>query len=613
MRALCRFCVWLIAGLVVPCWPAVAAPPRSILVVDQSDVRGPFYYQIFSAFRSAVNASAGPAISIYVESLDLSRFAGPAYEQSLQAHLRLKYQDKPIGAVVAIGDAALEYVSRWRMTLWPGVPVVFSMVDETSLARLNPGPGVTGSIMKLRLADMVTSALAVVSDLKRIVFVGDAWEGQTVFRHWQAEIPTAAAGLDVVDLTGTPMRELRKRIATLPDHTAILYTSIYSDGEGTFYPPADALALVAETANRPIIVAAETFVGRGGIGGFVMTASAIGKEAAQLSLRILDGESVASMPAAVGKILQPIFDWREMQRWGVAESNLPPNSEIRFRDPTAWEQYRWQIVLVLAAILLQAAVIARLFHEQRRRRKAEIDARQRMTELAHMNRHATAGELSAAIAHEINQPLGAILNNTEIAELLLDSPSPNLDDIKEILAEIKRDDQRASEVIKRLRRLLTKAEIQAQDIDLNETIREVFEFLAVQASSRDVVLSSAMSTKVVPVKGDRVQLQQVILNLVVNAMDAMANGSARERKITGRTMMVNGVAEVSIADCGPGIPSDKLPHLFEPFFTTKEHGMGMGLSIARTIVEAHGGRIWAENQTAGGAVFRLSLPLAQAH
>jgi len=315
----------------------------------------------------------------------------------------------------------------------------------------------------------------------------------------------------------------------------------------------------------------------------------------------------------VGNIQQPIFDWRQMQRWSVAESRLPQGSEIRFREPTAWEQYHWQIVFIVLAFLFLAALIALLFFEQRRRRKAEIEARQRMTELAHMNRQATAGELSASIAHEINQPLGAILNNAEIAELLLNSPAPSLDDIKEIVAEIKRDDQRASEVIKRLRSLLSKAEVQAQDIDLNETVREVFEFLSVQASSRNVVLSSAPSPQVVRVQGDRVQLQQVIMNLVVNGMDAMANGSARERRITSRTMLSNGVAEVSIADCGPGIPSDKLPHLFEPFFTTKEHGMGMGLSISRTIVEAHGGRIWAENQTGGGAIFRLSLPLAKAN
>jgi signal transduction histidine kinase len=613
MLALGMLTAVLAADLGSTAWAAPASPSRSILVVDQSDVRGPFYYQIFSSFRSTVNATSRSPVSIYVESLDLSRFGGPTYEQSLQAHLQVKYQDRPIGVIVAVGDAALEFVLRWRGTLWPGVPVVFSMADETRIAQLSPLSDVTGSIMKLRLSDMMTSARAVVPDLKGVVFVGDAWDGQTVFRHWKEEIPAATVGLDVIDLTGLPMRELRKRVSALPAHTAILYTSIYSDGEGTFFPPADAVALIAESANRPIVVSAETFVGRGGIGGYVMTASAIGREAAQISLRILDGASVASIPPAIGNILQPIFDWRQLRRWGVAESDLPEGSEIRFRDPTLWQQYWWLILLIAAAILIQAALIAGLLYEKSRRRRAETEARQRILELAHMNRHATAGELSASIAHELNQPLGAILNNTEIAEHLLESASPDLTDIKEILADIKRDDQRASEVIKRLRRLLTKSEIQAQNLDLNETLREVFELLSVQASSHDVALNSSLTSEQLPVKGDRIQLQQVILNLVVNGIDAMNGTHTGERKIVGRTALADGVAEVSIADCGPGIPLDKLPHLFEPFFTTKQHGMGMGLSIARTIVEAHGGRIWAENLTGGGAVFRLRLPLTTVH
>src|SRR4051812_7760922 len=151
---------------------AAESLPRSILVLDQSDVRGPFYYQIFSALRSTVNASPGAPVSIYVESLDLSRFGGPAYEQSLQADFGGKYQNKPIGVLVAIGDSSLEYVLRWRTTLWSGVPVVFSMVDEKTFARLSPLPGVTGSIMKLRLVDMIISARAVVPELKQVAFVG---------------------------------------------------------------------------------------------------------------------------------------------------------------------------------------------------------------------------------------------------------------------------------------------------------------------------------------------------------------------------------------------------------------------------------------------------------
>src|SRR5262249_19238111 len=158
-------------------------------------------------------------------------------------------------------------------------------------------------------------------------------------------------------------------------------------------------------------------VGGGAIGGYVLTPKSIGEEAADLALRILNGESASTIPIAEGNVVRPIFDWRQMQRWGVSASSLPSGSEIRFRDLTAWERYHWQITAIAAIFLLQTALIARLVYEHRRRRSAEVEVRQRMSELAHMNRYATAGELSSSIAHELNQPLGAILSNAETAEL----------------------------------------------------------------------------------------------------------------------------------------------------------------------------------------------------
>jgi signal transduction histidine kinase len=176
---------------------------------------------------------------------------------------------------------------------------------------------------------------------------------------------------------------------------------------------------------------------------------------------------------------------------------------------------------------------------------------------------------------------------------------------------VARDDQRANEVIRRLCSLVKLKPFEIRVIDLNETIREVFQFLSVQASTRSVTPDLQETTKNLLVKGDPVQLQQVILNLVVNSMDAMAS-LPNGRVVTGRTELCNATsAEISISDSGHGIPTEQLARVFDPFFTTKEQGMGIGLSIARTIVQAHGGRIWAENQARGGAVFRLSLPSAK--
>jgi signal transduction histidine kinase len=581
-----------IAGLAVllmtlmPFWvSAQELRPRSILVLDQAEVVGPFYYQIFSELRSVVAADARGHTTLYSENLDLSRFNGPGYEQSLQRHLREKYRDRSIGVIVAVGAATLELVLRWREDLWPGIPIVFAMVDEVDYRRLKLPPDVTGGIVRLGLAESIAAARAVVPGVKTIAFVGDSWDGQVVFRNWKDEIVTAAAGLNVVEIVGLRMTEIRKKVAELPDDSAIVYSSVYSDGEGSFYPPATALALIAEKANRPIIVAAETFLSPGGISGSVLVPDVIGADAARTALRILGGERPSNIPPVTGAV-KPIFNWEQMQRWKVSESRLPAGSEIRFREPGLWEKYRWQSITVVVVLLLQAGLIAILLHERKRRHDAEIESRQRMSELAHVNRLTTAGELSSTIAHELNQPLGSILTNTETAELMLRSGAPDLDEMKEILADIRRDDMRANEIIRRMRSYGKQSPFEAREVDLNATVREVFKFLSGQASARNITLELRTSPGTLSVKADPVQLQQVILNLIINSMDALGDMGDR-RSVVGRTELNGGKsAVISISDSGPGIPGDKLTRIFDPFFTTKEQGMGIGLAIARSIVLA---------------------------
>ena len=232
--------------------------------------------------------------------------------------------------------------------------------------------------------------------------------------------------------------------------------------------------------------------------------------------------------------------------------------------------------------------------------------------LAHTQRLAIMGELTAMIAHEINQPLTAMLSNAEAAEILLERADPPLNEIRAIISDIRKNDLRADEAIRRIRALLRKRETQMQPLDINGAVSDALELVAGDALRRRVRIVAELAWGLSPVLGDRVQLEQVLLNLIINAMDAMADTPVSARHLTVQTRSGrDDSVEVAVTDSGSGIAPDRLASVFESFYTTKKEGMGLGLSIARSIITAHQGRIWAENNSSGGATFYFSVPAAR--
>ncbi|MCH8959974.1 MAG: response regulator [Bacteroidetes bacterium] len=257
-------------------------------------------------------------------------------------------------------------------------------------------------------------------------------------------------------------------------------------------------------------------------------------------------------------------------------------------------------------------------YEQDKQLAAQNEALQRQQEenrllreeLAHVLRIATMGELTAALAHEINQPLTAIRSNAQAAKRFMNTDTPDLDEIGEILDDIIADDRRAAEVIIRLRALLQKQTITTAPLDINAVVGEVTGLLHSDAVIKNVAVELDLAEDLPPVLGDRVQLQQVLLNLMMNGFDAMEGVPTPERILVIRTAQEAGsLVRVSVRDAGVGFDGQDVEELFAPFKTTKAKGLGMGLAISRSIIEAHGGKIWAEDNADRGATFHFTLPV----
>ena len=599
-----RIAAHLIAAVLLTA-PLAAQPlSRSVLLLDQSSAGLPFNTALATAVRLTLNAASTVPISFYAEHLDANRFFGPGYEEGILSFFRKKYRDKTIDVVVVVGSAALDFIARRRAELWPNVPVVFAAIDEATIAQEALPPNVTGVTMQLTLQDMVRTANIVVPDLKRIAIVGDPLERQTFYRHFLDEIPTVAARHEIINLMNFSMGELKRRLGNLPDATAVVYTGIYRDNEGVSYVPAELVRQIAEWANRPVVINVASYLGKGAVGGHIVRPEPVGQLAAQFALRILNGERASDLP--VTKVASPlIFEWPALQRWGISENKLPPGSEIMFRNPTVWEQYRAYILAFIAAIVIQSALISWLLYEHWRRQRAEILARDTMSELTHVNRMATAGQLSASIAHEIRQPLAGIVANAQAALRWLEKA--NVEEVREGLKGILSDGLRAGDIITHLRAMFKSDELKKAHVDINKLVLSVLALARIDLLKQEIELKTRLDDRIPEILGNQVQLQQVILNLVMNAIESMSSSQTRVLRIKSALSQTNKV-HVSIEDTGMGIKQSDLARLFRPMFTTKERGMGMGLSICQSIIEKHAGRIWVSPGAHGGSIFQFELP-----
>ena len=585
---------------------SASAQPRqvkNVLAIHWGPPDFPAAKPVNDAIVETLSTDGAFTIQYFTEYLESDRFPYADVSAALAETIRLKHRDHRIDLVFAIADPALQFAVERRSELFPGAPIVYSGVGRPDEKNRTADGGITAVMRAAAYAETLRLGLRLHPGTERAFIVAKSRDA-AVNESMRLALSEFGQTVRLTYINAATVGDLLATARTLPPRS-VLYFITFSPDESTALGNREIVGMLAQASLAPVYTASEPYLGSGAVGGVVRSTSETAVRMGEMAQRILNGERAQDIPIEDADLV-PTVDSRQLKRWGIEERLLPANTIVQFRGPSLWRDYRTVVLWTIAAVLLQFALIFGLLYERRARRRAEVQSREHMAVATHVGRQLAMGELSASMAHELNQPLGSILHNAEVAEKLLNRGA--LDDLEEILRDIKSEDKRASEIIRRQRAMLQKREHEQRLLDLNAVVRESLAIVAHDAEIRRVRIETDLSTAQCTVTGDQIMLQQVVLNLVLNAMDAMAGVPVARRRLTVRTTKARELIEIAVRDSGDGIAPEVAPRLFEPFVTTKATGMGIGLAIVQGIVATHGGAIEARNNAEGGATFRVTLP-----
>lgn len=735
-----RITLLIICGFLTLSTCAAAEGVKRVVLLSESESDLPAAVAMEAGIRDTLRTKFPSGLEIYSEYLDLDRFSDPALDANTATYLERKYASTPVDIVIAVGPRALAFSLQHRATLFIGLPLLYITIGAFDTVGQDLPPGVFGVTFHTDLAPTVDLALQLQPTARQLVVVsGEAAQDRMWETKARSELSVYKDRLQLSFLSALPMAELLHRLSLLPRDSIVLYLTIFKDGAGRLFRPLDAGKLVSDASNAPVYGVYDTLLGMGIVGGHMDTFAAKGREIGEVAARLLAGEHVEKNSVGSAAAAAYLVNGRELQRWQLDEARLPPDAIIQFKDPSLWEQFHWQIILVFAVIAIQSLIMSVALIQNRRRRKAEALAREseermmlaadsanlglwhwdasrrefwtanifgrlikldagespgyesflarvhpddesmvrqtfqgamkggelhqtefrlldsagavqwvtaagrltsapggtaRLTgivrditrrrlaevevaeqraQLSHLTRVAVLGELSGALAHELGQPLTAILSNAQAAQRFLAKEVPDIAEVRSIVADIIFDDMRAGDMIQQLRLMFNKQEIEFERVDMNQTVAGVEKILHSELIARNVRLVTRLSPNLLPIRGHRVQLQQVLLNLIVNACDALQGRDQDDRTVTISTVLTpNGEIETTVMDDGSGIAPEMRDSLFKPFVSSKRLGLGLGLSVCQSIIRAHGGRLWANNNEDRGATFWITLPVTSA-
>ncbi len=587
-------------------------PPKQVLAILVFKQNMPWPYRLERSLRAALTSDRSDPIKLSVEYMDQVTFTKKAYIEKILDLYRYKYKfrDQKMDLVLVMGDESVDLMLEYGQTLFGDVPLVLVTVEKNKIPQNLLKPNMVSFIWGIDLTKSVTLIYDLLPKTKNIFVVSGSSLTDRKFKNLAVKtLSEFEDQFTIHHLDDLAVEDLLLKVAHLPEDSVILFLTLFQDATGTPYIPRDLLSEVSEKANAPVFSVLETYLGEGIVGGNLFSAEYQGKKYAEIVRKIMKGEILTTLES-MGSDHQMMFDWRQLKRWSIDETRLPPGSVVRYRKPSILVDHTWEIIGVIAVVFTQSLALLGLIIQHRRRSQAEEVAQNLLDERAHISRVLAMGEIAASLAHELNQPLSAIRSYAQAAQRFLDNDPADRDEAYRALEGIVTGNRRAEEVIKRIRKALKNEPFQLSRVNVRELTQEVKELVKRKAKENDILLRLELAAGLPPLLGDHIQLQQVLFNLIINGVEAMAEEEGHFREIVVCALREKADAvTISVRDSGIGIDDQQSDILFDAFYTTKPEGMGIGLSISRSIIENHGGQLWATSNPDKGTTFSFTVPI----
>jgi signal transduction histidine kinase len=608
------FTIVLLLIFLIPLKTYAQNKVKNVVVFFSYSSTLPAFQNIMEGFKSTFYARNNEPVNFILEYLDTGRSGKEEYAKYIFDMYNKKSKEIKIDLFITIGPGMNALLLKYggdELKSGNIINVDIDIPNRIPLQDLNLNYGVE-IVAKFKVRKTLKEAFDLFPDFRNVFVISGISKLDMFFSSLvMASKAEFEPSYNFKFISGLSMDSTIKFVRKIPRNSIVIIPTYMMDASNVPFSTPEVLNIISKNSQAPVFTLSDAFGKReGGIGGYVLSYNHLGKEAGRIAREILNGKQQMDIKIS-GDYYEYIYDWQELERWHLTDSKkISEKSLFLNKNISFFELYRWYVMGLLIFLLSQTLLILYLLRTNKRQKvitqqiqKTEVMYR----ELIREDRMAKMTELTASLSHELNQPLNAIQLNVQAGLQFLESGKLNDKLIRDIFERIASDDNRAGELIKSVRSMMKLELREMGKVDINTVIQETVSIYHSEASNQHIQLRFNSLEHPVLVMGDRIQLQQIVLNFLVNAANAMKNTLPEKKIIEINQVLHNNMVTVSVRDFGSGIDETIKDNLFDPFVTSRESGLGIGLAVCRSIVERHNGKIWAENIEGGGAEFFFRL------